>query len=397
MSEDDHLDDALQPLNRPAGGVPWREPDEIRRIARRRTITRRSALGVAGLAVAGGVVDAVWPSTGRKAPAALPPGPLARGVAVKDRVGSAVELVADVTPLTTTTNDIAPIANAEQQFAIDILRAVPATDANVVLSPSSLATALAMLQLGAAGTTRDEIAHVLHTDHLTSQQQALGWAALTKSLADTGVVESANSLWQQRGLQLTSTFMTQLARYFEAGVWQVDFAKHMDDAMTAINTWCSDHTHGRITKLFDQLDPSTVLVLANAEYFKAAWKTKFDAKETYREPFTKADGSTMSIPFLHSSGNAKFLVAKSYYAAQLPYAGDRFAAQFIAPISGSLVDLVAQLTPADLAAIDKAPVAAEARFAAPKFTTATFTDRSMQALQQLGMRAAFESAQTSRR
>ena len=102
----------------------------------------------------------------------------------------------------------------------------------------------------------------------------------------------------------------------------------------------------------------------------------------------------MSIPFVHSSGNAKFLVAKSYYAAQLPYAGDRFAAQFIAPISGSLIDLVAQLTPADLAAIDKAPVAAEARFAAPKFTTATFTSLD-QALQQLGMRAAFGVTQIS--
>ncbi len=370
MSPDDPLDHALHSADRPASNVPWREPDEIRRIARRRAITRRSALGVAGLAVAGGVVDALLPSSSSKH---VTRRRLASGLIENDRVGNAVELVADVTALPTTPNDITPIANAEQQFAIDILRAVPATDANVVLSPSSLATALAMLQLGAAGKTRDEIAHVLHTDHLTSQQQALGWAALTRSLADTGVVESANSLWQQHGLQLTSTFMTQLARYFEAGVWQVDFAKHMDDAMSAINTWCSDHTHGRITKLFDQLDPSTVLVLANAEYFKASWKTKFDAKETYRETFTKADGSETSIPFLHSAGNAKFLVAKSYYAAQLPYAGDRFAAQFIAPISGSLVDLVTRLTPADLAAIDKAPVDAEARFAAPKFTTATFT------------------------
>lgn len=392
MSSDDRVDEALHPIDRPAGELPWRGPDEVRRIARRRTTTRRSALGVAGLAAAGGVVDALLPSS--TAAKHYTRHRLASGLVETDRVGSAVELVADVRALPTTTNDIAPVATAEQQFALDILRAVPATDTNVVLSPSSLATALAMLQLGAAGTTRDEIAHVLHTGHLSSQQQALGWAALTRSLADTGVLESANSVWQQHGLQLTNTFMTQLARYFQAGVWQVDFARHPDAATTAINTWCSEHTHGRITKLFESLDPSTVLVLANAEYFKAAWKYKFDAKLTYHEPFFKADGSKTSVPFLHSTGHARFLVTKSFYAAQLPYSGERFAAQFIAPISGTLSALITQLTAADLTAIDRAPVVPEARFAAPKFTIATFTEL-IPALQQLGMHAAFGNADFS--
>lgn len=392
MNSDERVDEALHTLDRPAGDMPWRGPDEVRRIARRRTLTRRTALGVAGLAAAGGVVDALLPSG--TAPKQAIRHRLAGGLVEQDRIGSAVELVAGVRPLPTAANDITPVATAERLFALDLLRVVPATDKNVVLSPSSLATALAMLQLGAAGTTRDEIAHVLHTDHLTSQQQALGWAALTRSLADTGVLESANSVWQQHGLRLTTTFTTQLARYFETGVWQVDFARHTDEATTAINQWCSDHTHRRITKLFDQLDPSTVLVLANAEYFKAAWKYQFDTKTTSREPFFRADGSKTSIPFLHSSGRAKFLVAKSYYAAQLPYAGERFAAQFIAPISGTLPDLIATLTPADLTAIDRAAVVPEARFAAPKFTLATFTELNGP-LQQLGMRTAFGNADFS--
>jgi serpin B len=389
MSPDDPLDDALHSLDRPAGNVPWREPDEIRRIAKRRTITRRSAVGVAGLAVAGGVVDALWPSGSSGTHDVRHR--LASGLVENDRVGSAVELVADVKPLPTTANDITPIATAEQQFAIDILRAVPATDKNVVLSPSSLATALAMLQLGAAGSTRDEIAHVLHTDHLSSQQQALGWAALTKSLADTGVVESANSLWQQHGLKLTNSFMSQLARYFEAGVWQVDFAQHMGDATAAINQWCSDNTHGRITKLFDQLDPATVLVLANAEYFKASWKYQFDPKLTQPGPFHHADGSTSTVPFMHMSGRAAFLVTQDFYGAQLPYAGDRFVAQFIAPTTGSLTDLVARLTPNDFETIAKGAVDPEADLVVPRFTTATFTDL-VSPLAHLGMRTAFSDS-----
>ena len=389
MSADDPLDEALQSADRPPANVPWRDPDEIRRVARRRTITRRSALGVAGLAVAGGVVDALWPSStaGKHGTRRR----LASGLVENDRVGSAVELVADVKALPTTANDITPVATAEQQFSIDILRAVPATDKNVVLSPSSLATALAMLQLGAVGRTRDEIAHVLHTDHLSSQQQALGWAALTKSLADTGVVESANSLWQQKNFPLVANYMAQLTRYFQAGVWQVDFEHDMSGAMSAINAWCSQQTRGKITKLFEpgSLDPaSTKLVLANAEYFKASWKYQFDPKQTSPGTFHRADGTTASVPFMNYDGSAQISGTSDYVAAQLPYAGERFAAQVVMPLQGSLPDLIKSLTPATLAGVAKVEQTDHAPFLLPKFVAQTFTDLTDQ-LAALGMRSAF--------
>ncbi len=389
MSTDDPLDDALHSLDRPAGKVPWREPDDVRRIARRRAITRRSALGVAALAVAAGVTDALLPSSSTPTPPTRRR--LASGLVEQDRVGGAVELVADVRPLPTTANDITPVATAAQQFALDLLRAVPATDTNVVLSPSSLATALAMLQLGAAGTTRDEIAHVLHTDHLSSQQQALGWAALTKSLAETGVLESANSLWQQQKFPLVASYMARLARYFDTGVWQVDFQGDMSGAMSAINAWCSDQTHGKITKLFEpgSLDPSTTkLVLANAEYFKASWHDQFDPKKTSAGTFHRSDGSRVSVAFMSYNGRAATTATSTYFAAQVPYAGERFAAQIIKPQKGSLDDLTKSITPATLEAIARAEESDDADFLLPRFVSQTFTDLGAP-LARLGMPTAF--------
>jgi len=49
---------------------------------------------------------------------------------------------------------------------------------NELVSPSSLATALAMLELGASGSTEQGIAATLHTAGLSAGEQAAGGTAL---------------------------------------------------------------------------------------------------------------------------------------------------------------------------------------------------------------------------
>jgi serpin B len=393
MNADERVDRALDNGDHLTGAVPWRDPDEIRHIARRRTITRRSLFGLAGLVAAGGVADAVWPRGTSGGDQHSPP--IAGGVHVNDRSGSAVQLVSYARPLPTSRHAIGPISMAEQLFSLDLLRAVPATTANIVLSPSSLAIALAMLQLGARGTTADEIAKVLHTSDLSAEQQAAGWASLTAlQTGDAGsVLESANSVWQQRGLALQPGYMTALKQYFDAWVWQVDFARDMSGALSAIDHWVAAHTHDKITKLFSpgDLDPSTALVLANAEYFKADWQYKFDPSATKPAPFTRADGSRVTVPFMHYSGRLASVFNSRYMAVQLPYAGFRFVAQVIMPTNGTLPDLLKTLRQDDLAAIANTQVIDDGEVVMPRFTAQTYT-KLVPALQQLGMHTAFTDA-----
>ena len=51
-----------------------------------------------------------------------------------------------------------------------------------------------------------------------------------------------------------------------------------DAGLDEVNGWVRKRTEGKIEKLFDRLDPTTALVLFNAVYFKADWKTKFYEK-----------------------------------------------------------------------------------------------------------------------
>ena len=59
--------------------------------------------------------------------------------------------------------DTIPAAKATNDIGVDLYRKLATTgDKNLCLSPYSIETALAMTFAGADGTTRDEMARVLH-------------------------------------------------------------------------------------------------------------------------------------------------------------------------------------------------------------------------------------------
>jgi serpin B len=209
-------------------------------------------------------------------------------VFVSDRIGSAYELTATEAPASRATPRVAKaVENAEVGFSLDLLnRLAASSDANgstnELVSPSSLATALAMLELGASGSTEQGIATTLHTAGLTAEEQAAGWYSLAALLASetstsaanlkrTPELDVANSLWVQQNFAVLPAFVRALSSEFQTGVWQVNFQTHLKGAADAINEWTSEHTKGLIKQLFSpgSLTPTTVLVLADAVFFHA--------------------------------------------------------------------------------------------------------------------------------
>lgn len=303
--------------------------------------------------------------------------------------GPATQLVAHVQPSGGDARDATTVARAEQQLAISLLRQQPA--GNAATSPFSLAVALAMLENGASGRTRSEIAQVLGTSTLGPAAQDAGWAHLVADLSGAAGrnkidLHSANALWTQKGLKLKPAFMTSLARYFSSGVWQVDFAKHPDAANNAINKWVKQQTNGKITKLFNHgdINPNTLLVLANAIYFKAAWQDQFEKSATTNAPFN----GTGSIPFMNG-GKADGNSTSTYDAAQLAYKGGRFAAVAIMPKTQSLRDFIGGLDADRLSAITGG-LSQPYLVSMPRFTIRTTLDLGKM-LPAMGMPTAFGS------
>ena len=142
----------------------------------------------------------------------------------------------------------------DNAFTVDMLQQFEPShpNANFVDSAYSLATALAMLELGAKGQTQTEIATVLHNAGVTPEMQAAAWKQFDAALLATAHTATAsrsnvaNAVWLQQGLPFDTSFLNTLVNNFAAPSSQVDFNGNPQGAATNINRWVSDATHGMI-------------------------------------------------------------------------------------------------------------------------------------------------------
>lgn len=211
--------------------------------------------------------------------------------------------------------------------------------ANSVYSPLSIATAFAMLRAGADGATAEQLDTVfgypasdpaqaygalLDTVGTTTEPPEPTGQGATRSSDDPPaptVVALAQGLFVADDLELGEEFTDTIADHFDARPEQVDFTS--DDAVQILNDWASDNTAGRITSMFDQLDPATVAVLANATYMTAEWQVQFSENETRDEQFTRPGGATVTTPMMNMQNlRARHIETPGWTAIALPYRGD---------------------------------------------------------------------------
>ncbi len=408
------MDYKPEPKERPYTPTP---PEELLARVKQRSSLRRRRRQLTGgtsaiLVVAAVLIGILVPggsAPGRHFYTGPPsPGP----VRVAARIGSAYELTADNWKRRIATPKQArALEEAEVGFSLRLLGnlAGSAGSGNVVVSPSSLATALAMLELGAQGSTEQGIASTLDTAGLSAADQAAGWHVLAAALAaetSTGAtnlrrepeLDVANALFLQKRFSVLASFVGALSSNFQTGLWRVDFANDLAGATDAINQWTSEHTMGLIKQLFSPgaLTPATVLVLADAVYFHADWAQSFVSRTT-GEAFYPSTGAVENVPFMRSapvdSRNALTVpvsVTPDYEAVELPYAGKKLSALVVMPIGSSLGQFVSTLTPGGLASIVGGLEPRAVDLSMPTFTLRA-DDQLNSTLSAMGMSQAFGS------
>jgi serpin B len=232
-------------------------------------------------------------------------------------------------------------------FGYELYKASADPAANTVLSPMSIAYAFGMARAGARGVTADQLDRVFgfpakgpHAAlNVLSQKLATidgpppssgGTAGKDKAGAPTPpLVAIANALFIQNGFQVKKPFLHTLAAQYGAGVRTVNFGSPA--AKEAIDAWVREQTADRIKQLFDRIDPATLLVIANAVYFKGDWVTRFDQAQTAPAPFTRADGSVVDAPMMHSVASYRYAAGPGWQAVELPYAHSDLAMWVLVP------------------------------------------------------------------
>ncbi|HEY4753327.1 MAG TPA: serpin family protein, partial [Candidatus Limnocylindrales bacterium] len=290
-------------------------------------------------------------------------------------------------------------AQALNAFGIDLYGQLRSQAGNLVVSPASIALALAMARTGARGTTATEMDTVLH--NLASDANASSIASLDASLVDrTGTFQDqsgtpqkvnlaiANASFAQRGFPFGAEFLKALAERFGAGVQLVDYMATPESARAAINGWVADHTEQRIKDLLAQgtVDAATRLVLVNAIYLKAAWLKPFEKDGTQPAPFHLANGSTVEVPMMRTGGMLDYAKGSGWQAVALPYVGQQLSMLVIVP--DNLVTFEQNLDGSTLAAISSGLSSHEVALSLPKFSTETKTELG-DVLKKLGMPSAF--------
>jgi serine protease inhibitor len=262
-------------------------------------------------------------------------------------------------PASAPRENVLSAARALDAFGGDLYAALAkaAGDGNLVFSPASIETALAMTYAGAGGATAEQMAKVLHFElqgdalhqafnSLDSLLESRSWQGKDSEGKDQGVlVKTANSLWAQKDLTFEKLFLDTLAADYGAGVRLVDYKTAAEDARATINEWVAGQTEDKIKDLIPQgaLDELTRLVLVNAVYLDATWAYQFDKAMTADGQFHTLAGAEVTTPMMNQSAGFAYGMGEGWEAVELPYARDELAMLLIVPQQGRFAEIEGQL------------------------------------------------------
>jgi serpin B len=324
------------------------------------------------------------------------------------------------------------VASATNQVGLDLYRQLAGKqpETNLVISPYSIESALALAYAGADGLTRDEMAAALHfPPDEAAVRPAL--AALRKALATIssesakiastrrregsqvyaiiggkrvgfesdptpGIVwHEANRLFAQKDYAFRDSFLKLMRDGYAAPLEPVDFLRNAEQARGTINDWVEASTQGKIK---DLIPPRGVngsrLVLVNALYLKAPWETPFEKTFTRPETFHFSGTTVGEVPTMRHIGYLGYARESGFTVVSLEYIGRELRFLIILPDEGRTVDAVAaKLTPADFgrwAKLGRETPSKRVSLHLPRFRVEGATLSLGEALRQLGMKSAFD-------
>ncbi|EDV59768.2 serine protease inhibitor 42Dd isoform X2 [Drosophila erecta] len=290
----------------------------------------------------------------------------------------------------------------EAQFALKLFGQLAKSESgrNIVLSPSSIRTGLAIAYLGAEGSTADELKLGLglegagKNDVAEKLAQLLAKGQWEKASGDEGgpKLKYANRIFVGQRFQLAQAYQDLVSKNFAAAAENVNFTQSAD-AAKRINSWVEEQTHQQIKDLIDpaSVDADTSAVLVNAIYFKADWQSSFPDYATYASDFVNHGGRKVSVDTMFQEDFFRFgeLPELKAKALELTYAGTDIVFLIILPQEEQgLAFLEEKLVGVDLSEISSQLSRRKVRVQLPKFKF-EFDVPLQAALEELGIRKLF--------
>ncbi|QXT63319.1 serpin family protein [Tessaracoccus palaemonis] len=272
--------------------------------------------------------------------------------------GAVLDLPFDTTP------HVSDAAAASERLGWDVALAI--TDANAIVSPSSLSMSIALLGEGAEGASQTSIEQATG---LAGDERSAAFGALRQALTDyedlpksvsadsppqTPLVHQASQV-VAISAPVGREFLERIKTYYDAGATQAE----PGDAQAVLDAWVKKNTAGLIEKSGIEVGGDTRAVVQDAVLFAAAWRTPFGSDTVL--DFAREGGSA-PVDGVVETLDVAYAETDRWAAARLPY-DDALAADVILPAPG--------LTPSDLTAEDLADAREALDGATPESVTVT--------------------------
>lgn len=207
---------------------------------------------------------------------------------------------------------------------------------NIIFSPISIQTCVALVYAGAAGKTAQEIVKGLHLVSNKREEVAASYAEFLKSYTDNALVKIANKIYVHQGFKLNESYKEITGKYFNSEADTMDVS---DPTATAnkINKWVEDKTNNKIKQLISAryINSLTRLVLVNAIYFKGSWAKKFNPENTIMKNFYYNENQSEKVDMMTQKSKFRYGVFAELDACtlELPYADSNISMLIVLPNS----------------------------------------------------------------
>ena len=261
---------------------------------------------------------------------------------------------------------------------------------NILISPESVLSALAMTANGANGQTLVEMEDVLCGGMEIRSFNEYMYTYHNRLTATKDVTfHIANSIWlkDEPELQVKEDFLQTDRNYYNADVFQADF----DTATVAdINQWVDANTNGMIPQLLTEIPEGVELYLINALAFEGEWENSYEEKQVNEAGiFTDYLGNEETVTMLRST-ETQYIAGEHVTGFVKNYKGGDYAFLALLPEEGIRVeDYIASLNGEDFLALYDNRMYQDVLVEIPEFTYDYDTELK-DSLSAMGIEEAFE-------
>lgn len=291
---------------------------------------------------------------------------------------------------------IKSLAESNNLFSVELFKQIHSASGNLIFSPYSISTVLAMIYSGSGGKTAEEMSEVFYFP--PSKLLDPVESGMRKSMQEIDSMQGTefrltNAIWAQENFNFLPEYLARVEKYYDAPLTLMDFVEssNREKSRQEINYWVEERTNNRIQDLIQPgiLDASTRMVLTNAIYFNGNWMFPFDAVATSSSLFHTSKQESIKTDFMHQNRSYPYYEDKEIQALSLPYKNNRMALVVILPRSTEGWRMISQVLSYErINLVISGMETREVQLALPKFKS-ELQINLRQGLTSLGMGTAF--------